>query len=113
MVKRIEFDHGGPGEEKQEKESKFGVTFKFDSQINSCRDLVRESGTTPNRCTYLHFNQLGETQSELFSTRSELISTQLVISDKADHSTTSPEEEGLSNQDRSLLTKHLGAADEV
>jgi hypothetical protein len=38
---------------KREKESTFGVIAKFDSRINSLGDLVRDSGATPNRCTYL------------------------------------------------------------
>jgi hypothetical protein len=67
----------------------------------------------PTQCTYPRFNQLGGTWLELFSTRPEPISTQLVIPDKAEHSTTSPEEESSNNQDQSSLAKHSGAADEV
>jgi hypothetical protein len=37
---------------KREKESTFGGIAKFDSQINSWGDLIRESGATPNRYTY-------------------------------------------------------------
>jgi hypothetical protein len=102
-----------PGLRETRKESKFWVTTKFDFRINSWRDLVQESRATVNRCIYLHFNHLGGTQSELFSTRSWPISTQLVILDKAQHSATSPEDEDLTNQDKSSLAKHLGTIDEV
>jgi hypothetical protein len=57
--------------------------------------MVRESGATPNRCTYLHFQKLGGTQSEPFSTRPEPNSTQQVIPSRTEHSATSPELEGL------------------
>jgi hypothetical protein len=90
-------DHGEPGQERQEKELDFGVMTKL----------------TPSGWTYSHFNQLGGTQLELFNTQPELISTQHVILDRMEHSTTSPEEESLNNQDESLLTKHSGATDEV
>jgi hypothetical protein len=90
---------------------------KFDSRINSWRDLVRESGLhligAPIRCTYPCYNQLGATRSELLSTQSEPISTQPVIPYKVEHSTTSLEEEGLSNQDQGSLAKHSGVVDEV
>jgi hypothetical protein len=42
---------------KREKESTFGVITKFDSRINSWGDLVCETGATPNRCTYSHFER--------------------------------------------------------
>jgi hypothetical protein len=47
------------------------------------------------RCTNLHFQKLGGTQSEPFSARPESNSTQQVIPSRTEHSATLPKQEDL------------------
>jgi hypothetical protein len=93
---------------------------RFDSRINSWRNLVRESGggATPNRCTYsVHLTtfskKLEETWSESFNTRPEPRSTWRV-SLKLERALGNFAEIGRSSTlGESSLGKHSGVVDDI
>jgi hypothetical protein len=54
------------------------------------------------------FLKLGGTQSEPLGTRLEPNSTQRVVPSRIEHSSTSPKQEDINNQDQSSLANHSG-----
>jgi hypothetical protein len=75
--------------------------------------LVRESGTTPNRCTYsVHLSVFSKSLEKLDQSRLVLDQSQEVLSDSVlsqkEHSTTSLKQEGLVREEKARLPSTRG-----